>query len=312
MFDIEFKPDLKISKLRPFKNHPFAPLDEVSMNEMAKSIKNVGVVTPISVRLIDEKKEIYEILSGHKRTQGAKAAGLKTISARIFKNLSDDEAMLIVCDTNFFQVSFPTFSHSEKARSISQYYNALKSQGKRNDLTKNIDDLLDTHKNQDNNKKETTSAELVQKSTARDKAVQKFGMDRGTITNYLRVSKLSSELLNRLDNGEFKIAPAVEISYLKEDEQGYLNTILENRAYKLDTNVAAELRTASKKSPLSQADIEAIFERNKKDTAKKYVSFKLPKHIWDKYFKPDQKPEEVEAHIIKALSEYQLRHFKLK
>ena len=127
MLDSENRADLAIDKLRTYKNHPFNNLDEESINEMAESIKTIGVINSISVRPIDGEEEAYEILSGHKRVEAAKKAGLTTIPAKIFRNLIDDIAAIIMCETNFFQVSFPTFKHSEKAKSIAEYYNALSS-----------------------------------------------------------------------------------------------------------------------------------------------------------------------------------------
>jgi ParB family chromosome partitioning protein len=300
MYEIENRPNLKIANLKRCRDHPFDALDENSINEMAESIKNIGIIHPISVRAVNGEKGIYEILSGHKRVQAAKAAGLTTIPAKIYKNLPDSIAMLIVCDTNFFQLSFPTFKHSEKAKSISQYYNALKSQGKRNDLTRDIEEA-DT---QSDEADDGTSAQVMHKSTARDKAVNKFGLDRGTITNYLRVSKLSSELLKRLDNSEFKIAPAVELSYLNAAEQEYLDRVLDRSAYKINTAIATELRSASKESSLSKKEIITILKENKAASNKKFPSFKLSQSLLAQYFKPEQKQEEIEKEISEALEYY--------
>ena len=311
MFDLKVD-TIELDRLRPFYDHPFNELDAESIKEMAESIKNVGIITPISVRPLADPEGFYEILSGHKRVQAAEVAGLTEIPARILNDLPDDIAMMIVCDTNFFQVSFPSFSHKEKAKAISAYYDIVKAQGKRNDLLKQVDDLLEIH---EANK---TSAQVLQKSkpkekeddtgdktgSARDKAVKKFGLDRGTIANYLRVSKLSSELLTRLDQGEFKIAPAVEISYLTVDEQGLLNTVLIDKKYRLNTVVAEQLRAASKNKKLTSVkEIEKIFKRHISADSKKKAPITVKGTKLESYFK-DRSQDEIADEIIKALELY--------
>ena len=185
----------------------------------------------------------------------------------------------------------------------------MKSQGKRNDLLEIMNGVFNGNGNEisTNNASDETFAQVTHKLKTRDKAAKKFGLDRGTIERYLRVSKLSDDLLRRLDNKEFKIAPAVEISYLKTDEQGCLNSVLCNEDYKLDTKIAEELRAASKDGFLSEEDIEVIFDKNTSSSGVKLSPNKIFKSIKAKYFLDYESLEEIEAEISEALEAYRAK-----
>jgi ParB family chromosome partitioning protein len=139
--------ELELSKLVHFKDHPFKLYKGQRFDDMVDSIKANGIYIPIIVRLINDKTGNYEILSGHNRVEASKAVGLDKIPAIIKENLSDEEAKLIVTETNLIQRSFSDLSHSERAAALSTHHEATKKQGKRTDLINEITFLLAKQEN---------------------------------------------------------------------------------------------------------------------------------------------------------------------
>lgn len=131
--------EIEISKLLPFEKHPFKLYEGERLENMVRSIKDIGIILPIIVR---PKGLLYEILSGHNRVNAAKKAGLTKVPAIIKENLEDEEAMLIVTETNLMQRSFADMLHSERATALSEHHKALAAQGKRTDILKEIDTML--------------------------------------------------------------------------------------------------------------------------------------------------------------------------
>ena len=131
--------EIEISSLVPFANHPFKLYEGERLNDMVTSIKELGVILPVVVRLKDNN--VYEILSGHNRVNAAKIAGLEKVPSIIKEGLSDEEANLIVTETNLLQRSFSDLSYSERAIALSMHHKAIKQQGKRNDLINEIEML---------------------------------------------------------------------------------------------------------------------------------------------------------------------------
>ena len=129
---------LKLEDLIPFRNHPFKLYEGDRFNDMVESIKQYGVIVPIVVRKVDNK---YEILSGHNRVNAAKEAGLTEVPTVIKEGLTEEEATLIVTETNIMQRSFSELAHSERATVISTRHSAMKNQGVRTDLLNEIEKL---------------------------------------------------------------------------------------------------------------------------------------------------------------------------
>jgi ParB family chromosome partitioning protein len=283
--------NIRIDKLKPFKNHPFKLYEGQRFEDMVESIKEHGVLLPIIVRLIDNDN--YEILSGHNRTEAAKAAGLEYIPAVVREDLSEDEAMLIVTETNLRQRSFADLSHSERAVTLAMHHEAIKRQGKRTDLINEIEDLLNVNG--------ATSAPMARKLESREKVGQEYDLSKDTVARYLRVNRLSDELKNRVDNDEIAIRAAVEISYLSEEEQNILNMTLDNPAYKLDMKKAAQLREFSAKKTLTADAIEEILTGSASTTIKPQKITLKTKSL-KRYFTPEQTAEEIEAEIFEALA----------
>jgi ParB family chromosome partitioning protein len=251
-----------LSRLVPFANHPFKLYEGERLDDLIRSVKELGVIVPIIVHLKDKPRNLYEILSGHNRINAAKLAGLDSVPVIIKEGLSDDEAMLIVTETNLIQRSFADLSHSEKAIALKTHMDAIKAQGKRTDIINEVESLLKADEYRDNE----TCGLIDQKLNSRDRTAEKYGLDSRSIGRYLRLAELDKELQNRVDNGEIGLYPAVSLSYLTVDEQAELNSILENTSYKVDMKKAETLRRLSAEKKLTNEKMTAILsdEFNKK------------------------------------------------
>jgi len=211
---------LLINSLIPYSAHPFSLYEGERLSDMVESIKANGVLLPVIVRPIEGESE-YEMLSGHNRVNAARIAGLVEIPAIVKADLSEDEAKLIVTETNLIQRSFSDLSHSERAIVLKTHMDAIKAQGKRTDIINEVNSLL----NADEQRVGATSALLEPKLAAREKTAQKYGLCRANVSRYIKLNDLNSELLTRVDNGEIGIYPAVSLSYLTHEEQEELNTM---------------------------------------------------------------------------------------
>jgi len=286
---------LPTEKLFPFKSHPFKLYSEQRFDDMVESVKANGILLPIIVRPLDDFN--YEILSGHNRVEAAKAAGLENVPAIVRDGLSDDEALLVVTETNLIQRSFADLSHSERALTLSMHHGAIKKQGRRSDLIKEIENMLEASNINDSG----TLSPMVTKLRTDAKLAQDYGLDRGTVARYLRVSKLIDALKERLDNGEVALRAAVTISYIPREEQEIIEDILDSSHYKLDMKKADALRNSSAKKPLDHETVEQILSGTKKPRATRAPAFKLKPKIVSRFFTPEQKADEIEATIIEAL-----------
>jgi ParB family chromosome partitioning protein len=233
------------------------------------------------VRPVDDFN--YEILSGHNRVEAAKAAGLETVPALVRDGLSDEDALLVVTETNLRQRSFADMSHSERALALSMHHDAIKKQGHRTDLIQEIENMV----NASNINASETFGLLDQKLNSREKVAKEYGLDSRTIARYLRVEKLIDPLKNRLDENEFAFYAAVTLSYLSRDEQQIVDDILDASHYKVDMKKAETLRAASEKKPLDHETVEQILAGEKKPRPARPTAFKLKPKIVSKYFTPE-------------------------
>lgn len=299
---------IPVEKLVPFKNHPFKLYNDERLTEMVESIKANGIITPVIVRPLDS--ETYEILSGHNRVEAAKAAGFETIPVVIRENLSADEALLIVTETNLIQRSFTDLSHSERAAALAVHHNAIKRQGKRTDLINDIENLLKNRENIDNNSSFDTSAQIEQKLIAREKTAISYGLNRNTVARYIRIyNNLSKSFNELLDSGQLPFIAAVEISYMLSKNQNELSEIIfENPELKIDIKKAGLLREFSESNNLTPQIIQDILSgiavKRRNRASLPVQSLKIKGKILSRYFKPEDKPAEIEAEIVNALEFY--------
>lgn len=290
--------DIPLDKLVPFSRHPFKLYEGQKLDDLVESVKANGVMIPIIVRQsvsdIDTETS-YEILSGHNRVNAARLAGLETIHAIIKDNLGDDEAMLIVTTTNLIQRQFVEMSHSERAAVLSAHHAAIKQQGRRHDLVKEIENMLNTSHGAEN----STSSPLGN-LTSMDKTGAEYALSKNTIARYLRVNMLTDGLKESLDFGKFGMRAAVAVSYLSEETQHQLMDVLTSVPYELSTKKAEVLRAAAQTRPLTRTDIENILAGTPKTQP---PAFRLkPKLVW-KYFN-GKTVGEMESMIVAALDLY--------
>ena len=299
--DVEIKNQIEVEtlKLVPFEKHPFKLYEGERFDNMVRSIKELGVIVPIIVRA---KGEFYEILSGHNRANAAKVAGLKKVPVIIKENLEDEEAMLIVTETNLMQRSFSDMLHSERAMALSEHHKALASQGKRTDILKEIEAMLKA----DEIKNEETSRQVGEKLTSADETGKSYNLSGRTVSRYLRICNLIKELMDKLDIEEIPFTACVELSYLTEEEQHIVNDILTDNKFKVDIKKAEALREFSLKKNLNQEIAHSIIsgELNKKQKSNKSSAIQLKPKLINKYFSPEVKQPEIEDIIDKALKLY--------
>ena len=187
--------EIPVDQIRAFKDHPFKVLDDYKMHELVESIMMNGVLTPVIVRKTGEDE--YEMISGHRRLFAVKQIGLETIPA-VVKHYSDDEAILAMVDSNLQREEILP---SEKAHAYKMKYEAMKRQGKRNDLT---------------------SSQLGRKFWADEKLAEDVGESRNQVHRFLRLAEVIQPILDLVDKKALAIVTAVEVSYLEPNVQEML------------------------------------------------------------------------------------------
>jgi ParB family chromosome partitioning protein len=290
---------LKIEQLVPFKNHPFKLYEGERLNEMVESIRQFGVIVPIVVR---KKRLKFEILSGHNRVEACKILGLKEIPAVVKEGLTEEEALLIVTETNTMQRSFGDLPHSERATVVAVRHEAMKKQGFRTDLLEEIERLSKSPSLE----KDLTSSPMAKKSnqTSLGKVGEEFGLGKDSIARYLRIAKLPEEFKELVDEGKIAIRAGVDLSYLREESLDIVHAIVTEENFKIDMKRARDLRGADKKAPLTFDSANAIIRGEKKGKVEKSKPPKYWGKVFVKHFKPDQEESEVISIIDKALAMY--------
>ena len=251
---------------------------------MIQSIREHGVLNPVIVR---KQEDGYEMLSGHNRQRAAMLAGLDKIPAIVKENLSDEDAIVYVIETNMIQRSFSELLPSEKAAVLTVRYEKISSQGKRNDILQEIAAL---------NGQEGTCGHDVHKFRSRDELGNEYGMTGRNIARYMRVDKLIPEFKEELDNGALSLVAAVDLSYLSEKEQKAVAAAASEDKVKLNPKNAAAIRAES--GNITQKSIREIAAaRHKK---KETVNIKLPTAVYQKYF-ADRETAEAADIVERAL-----------
>ena len=217
---------LALSKLHPFKDHPFRVLDDDRMMETVESVKEYGVLVPIIARPMADGG--YEIVSGHRRKRACELAGLNEIPA-IVRDLDDDEAVIIMVDSNLQRENILP---SERAKAYQMKLEAIKHQGERRDLT---------------------SDQVGQKlKVAVERVAENAGKSKSQVQRFIRLNNLEPPLIDKVDAGKLAFTPAVELSYLKPEEQQWLDTALENTQQTPSLSQAQRMKRESKQGTLSE------------------------------------------------------------
>ena len=282
---------IPIANLIPFNGHPFCLYEGERLEDMVASVKANGVLVPVITR--KTSGDVVEILAGHNRINAAKLAGLETVPAIVLEDISDDEAMVYVVETNLIQRSFGDMSHSEKAAVIAMQHSKMFSQGKRNDILEQLKLL-------ENPEDET---EINTGIRTDEKIGALYSLSRNTIARYLRISQLNAPLKIMLDNAKITFLAAVELSFLNKQEQEWLAECLEN-GFTVNTAKAAVLREYSKEGMLDLDIIANILSGQTAAEESKPRNIKISGRLYSRYFKPEQSAKEVETIIAEALTMY--------
>ena len=281
--------DLPIAEISDFPDHPFKVRMDESMTEMVESVKERGVLSPVLVRPMPDGG--YQMVSGHRRKMAAELAELPTVPC-IVRELTDDEAIIIMVDSNLQREKVLP---SERAFAYKMKLDAMKRQGQRTDLT-SANDLQ----------------KLVQGQTSRESIAKKAGTSHETIRLYIRLTNLIPELLDMVDNSVLKekgtlqmaLRPAVELSYLPENEQNALLEVMEIEDCTPSHAQAIKIRDFSEKGKLNPDVILSIMQEEKPNQVEQ---FKMPRNRIDKFFPAGTPAQKIEDTIVKALEMYRRR-----
>ena len=268
---------LNPADISDFPNHPFKVKQDEAMAEMVDSVKQYGVLVPALVR--PKVDGGYEMVSGHRRKCAATLASITEMPC-IVRNLTDDEATIIMVDSNLQR---ETILPSEKAFAYKMKLEAMKRQGQRSDLT---------------------STPLVSKSRSNEELGQKNGDSREQVRRFIRLTELIPSVLDMVDSGKIAFRPAVELSYLSKEQQQSLYDTMECEDCTPSLAQAIKMKEFSRDGKLSAEVILSIMQEEKPNQREQ---FKMPKERISKYFAPGTPAQKIEDTIIKALELYRRR-----
>lgn len=270
--------DIPLSEISDFPNHPFKVKMDDAMMEMADSIRQYGVLVPGMVR--PKEGGGYEMIAGHRRKMASELASKETMPCLV-RDLSDDEAIIIMIDSNLQR---ETLLPSEKAFAYRMKLEAMKRQGQRTDLT---------YSPLDKKLKGVTSAQQVS---------EKSGDSQPQIYRYIRLTYLIPPLLEMVDESKIAMRPAVELSYLPEDEQTMLHEMIKLEDCTPSHAQAIKMRRFAEEGKLSEEVILSIMQEEKPNQKEQ---FRMPRERISKYFPAGTPAQKIEDTIIKALELYQ-------
>ena len=271
--------DIPLSQIDEFPDHPFKVLMDEDMQQLVESIKRNGVMTPATVRLKEDGR--YELVSGHRRKKACELAGLETLKCEV-KELTRDEAIIVMVESNLQR---STILPSEKAFAYKMRLEAMKRQGERTDLT---------------------SAPMVQKLTSRERIAEKSGDSHEQVRRFIRLTELVPEILQMVDERQIAFRPAVEISYLNEEQQ---YTLLEAMSYNDATPSLAQaikIKKFMQEGKLTGEVIQSIMEEEKPNQREKpaFRDERITKLI------PKSVPKGQEADFVVKALEFYNRHLQ--
>lgn len=271
---------IPIDAIDDFPDHPFQVKDDEEMEQLVKSIDNNGVLNPIIVR---QNGERYELIAGHRRRHACRTLGIKTIPA-IVRELSREEAVVEMVDSNLQREHILP---SEKAFAYKMKMDAMKRQGQRTDLT---------------------LSPLGTKLRTDELVAEEAGESRNQIQRYIRLTELIPELLTMVDEEKIAFRPAVELSYLTEDEQRDLLETIESEEATPSLAQAIRMKNLSNVGKLDMDTIFSIMTEQKPNQKEK---IKIPMERLEQFFPRGMPQKQIEDTIVKALTLYQ-KHLKKK
>ena len=263
---------LKTADLYPFPDNPFHVVEDEMLSELAVSIKEFGIVTPIITRP-KEDGDGYEIIAGQRRVRASELAGINTIPAFVLP-LDRDRAIITLVDSNLQRENILP---SERAFAYKMKSEAMKRQGFRTDLT---------------------SSQVGTRLRTDDKVAQGFGVGRMTVQRFIRLTELIPPILQMVDEGKIALTPAVELSFLKKDEQENLLATMESEEATPSLSQAQRMKSLSQSGRL---DMDMIFSIMTEEKGNQKETLKINTSKLKKYFPKNTTPKQMEDAIIKLL-----------
>lgn len=263
---------LKTKDLYPFPDNPFHVAEDETLSELAESIKEFGIVTPIITRP-KEDGDGYEVIAGQRRVRASELAGINTVPVFVLP-LDRDRAIITLVDSNLQRENILP---SERAFAYKMKSEAMKRQGFRTDLT---------------------SSQVVTKLRTDDKVAQGFGVGRMTVQRFIRLTELIPPILQMVDEGKIALTPAVELSFLKKDEQENLFATMESEEATPSLSQAQRMKQLSQSGRL---DMDTIFAIMTEEKGNQKETLKINTSKLKKYFPKNTTPKQMEETIIKLL-----------
>ena len=263
---------LKTADLYPFPDNPFHVVEDEMLSELAESIKEFGIVTPIITRPKEDGNG-YEIIAGQRRVRASELAGVNTIPAFVLP-LDRDRAIITLVDSNLQRENILP---SERAFAYKMKSEAMKRQGFRTDLT---------------------SSQVGTKLRTDDKVAQGFGVGRMTVQRFIRLTELIPPILQLVDEGKIALTPAVELSFLKKSEQENLFATMESEEATPSLSQAQRMKSLSQSGRL---DMDTIFAIMTEEKGNQKETVKIGMERLKKYFPKGTTPKQMEDTIIKLL-----------
>lgn len=266
---------IEISKLHPFPDNPFKVVENDDFNALAESVREFGILTPIIVRKCPEGK--YEVVSGHRRIKACEKAGIEKVPAFV-RSMSRNEAIITLVDSN---IQRENILPSEKAFAYKMKLEAIKHQGR-------------------------TSPQLAGKLSATIVG-EADGISKDQVWRYIRLTNLNPKLLQMVDDKQIAMSPAVELSYLKKDEQTHLLEIIESEECTPSHSQAIRLKSMSRDGTL---DVEAIERVMREIKPNQHEQVRLKKDNIKRYFPKNYTVNQMEHIILKLLEQWQRKRQK--
>ena len=266
---------IPLSELHPFKDHPFRVVDDDRMMETVESVKEYGVLVPAIARPLEDGG--YEIIAGHRRKRACELAGMDEMPV-IVRNLDDDESVIIMVDSNL------------------QRENILPS-----DRAKAYQMKLEARKRKAGRPSRENSSQVATNFRADEVVGAEAGMSKDSVRRFIRLNNLELPLRDKVDSGELAFTPAVELSYLKPEEQQWLQTALEVTQQTPSLSQAQRIKKESKEGTLSEQGMIKIMSEEKKPL---YDSVTLSHDTLKKYFPKSYTAKQMEKVIIKLLDNW--------
>ncbi len=286
--------EISCNCLLPYHNHKFTLYTGERLEDMVESIRENGVLSPIIVQPLHDG--LYEILIGHNRWNAAKLAGRSTVPALVKEGLSEAEAEMYVIESNLMQRGFDHLAISEQAAVIAQRHSEMFSQGKRNDIIRELEILEHTG----GEIEAVTSCPVGEKLDTGQTIAENYGLSKRTVARLIRIDKLTDSLKAFIDAGMLSVRSGVELSFLSEDTQNLLAELIPD--HKIDMKKASQLReNADENGNLTAAQILQILSDSGSEKPK---SVKISEDSYRKYFPAGTKSKEVTETIEKALAFY--------